>query len=91
MTWQAVNSLAALGINAANTCTHASDEDKHDGKNRTHHVMLLQMRLREIVQVEITAEHAVQLLNKAAPATLTNYQYQPSDIDNAVAAYFDQA
>merc|ERR1712216_378834 len=61
------------------------DEDKHDGKNRTHHVMLLQMRLREIVQVEITEDHAVQLLNKAAPATLTNYQYQPSDIDNAVA------
>jgi hypothetical protein len=82
---------ALHAVDANKTCTLAPDDEKHDGKNKAHHVKMLQMRLREIVQVEITEEQAVLLLNKAAPTTLTSYQYQPSDIDNAVAAYFDQA
>ena len=67
------------------------DDDKNDGKsNKAQHVAMLQMKIREIAQIDVTEEEAVRLLNKAAPTTLMGSQYQPSDIDNAVAAYFDQ-
>lgn len=67
-----------------------ADDDNVGKNNKAQHVSLLQMKIREIAQIEVTEDEAVRLLNKAAPATLVSAQYQPSDIDNAVAAYFDQ-
>ena len=77
-----------LNQNLGSSTDRPIDVDADDGSQTTvESIGKLQAHIREIAGAEISCEEAERLLKRAAPSV--SLHFQSSDIDSAVAAYFD--